>query len=66
MKRAGYTTHDVSMKYKINLDWTLFVAVNNLTNKQYAKATTISTKNQASIYRYEMGRDYRFALKYEF
>ncbi|WP_181403902.1 TonB-dependent receptor [Aliarcobacter cryaerophilus] len=54
------------MKYKINLDWTLFVAVNNLTNKQYAKATTISTKNQASIYRYEMGRDYRFALKYEF
>ncbi|WP_066347864.1 TonB-dependent receptor domain-containing protein [Aliarcobacter cryaerophilus] len=66
IKRAGYTTHDVSMKYKLNSDWTLFVAVNNLTNKQYAKATTISTKNQASIYRYEIGRDYRFALKYEF
>ena len=50
------------MKYKLNSDWTLFVAVNNLTNKQYAKSTTISTKiNQ--IYRYEMGRDYRFALK---
>ncbi|WP_323597599.1 TonB-dependent receptor domain-containing protein [Aliarcobacter butzleri] len=66
IKRAGYTTHDVSMKYKLNSDWTLFVAVNNLTNKQYAKSTTISTKNQANIYRYEMGRDYRFALKYEF
>ncbi|MDD2975133.1 MAG: TonB-dependent receptor, partial [Aliarcobacter cryaerophilus] len=66
IKRAGYTTHDVSMKYKLNSDWTLFVAVNNLTNEQYAKATTISTKNQSNIYRYEMGRDYRFALKYEF
>lgn len=66
IKRAGYTTHDVSMKYKLNSDWTLFVAVNNLTNKQYAKSTTISTKNQSNIYRYEMGRDYRFALKYEF
>lgn len=66
IRRAGYTTHDVSMQYKIASDWTLFLAVNNLTNKQYAKATTISTKNQADIYRYEMGRDYRFALKYEF
>jgi hemoglobin/transferrin/lactoferrin receptor protein len=66
IKRGGYTTHDVSMKYKINSDWTLFAAVNNLTNKQYANATTISTKNQANIYRYEIGRDYRFAVKYEF
>ncbi|MFX4176988.1 TonB-dependent receptor domain-containing protein [Aliarcobacter butzleri] len=66
IRRAGYTTHDINMKYKLNSDWTLFLAVNNLTDKQYAKATTISTKNQADVYRYEMGRDYRFALKYEF
>lgn len=66
IRRAGYTTHDINMKYNITSDWTLFLAVNNLTNKQYAKSTTISTKNQADTYRYEMGRDYRFALKYEF
>lgn len=65
IRRAGYTTHDINLEYKLK-DWTLFFAVNNLTNKQYAKATTISTKNQADVYRYEMGRDYRFALKYEF
>lgn len=65
IRRAGYTTHDINLEYKLK-DWTLFFAINNLTNKQYAKATTISTKNQADIYRYEMGRDYRFALKYEF
>ncbi|OCL88026.1 TonB-dependent receptor domain-containing protein [Arcobacter porcinus] len=65
IRRAGYTTHDINLEYKLK-DWTLFFAVNNLTNKQYAKATTISTKKQADVYRYEMGRDYRFALKYEF
>ncbi|MCT7445766.1 TonB-dependent receptor domain-containing protein [Aliarcobacter skirrowii] len=65
IRRAGYTTHDINLEYKLK-DWTLFFAVNNLTNKQYAKATTISTKDQADVYRYEMGRDYRFALKYEF
>ena len=65
IRRAGYTTHNINLEYKLK-DWTLFFAVNNLTNKQYAKATTISTKNQADVYRYEMGRDYRFALKYEF
>lgn len=65
IRRAGYTTHDINLEYKLK-DWTLFFAINNLTNKQYAKATTISTKDQADVYRYEMGRDYRFALKYEF
>ncbi|OCL87675.1 TonB-dependent heme receptor A precursor [Aliarcobacter thereius] len=65
INRAGYVTHDINLKYILK-DWTFFFAVNNLTNKQYAKATTISTKNQADIYRYEMGRDYKFALKYEF
>ncbi|MDX4011887.1 TonB-dependent receptor [Aliarcobacter skirrowii] len=65
IRRAGYTTHDINLEYKLK-DWTLFFAINNLTNKQYAKATTISTKNQADVYRYEMGRDYRFTLKYEF
>ncbi|CAM3428570.1 TonB-dependent receptor domain-containing protein [Arcobacter aquimarinus] len=64
--RGGYTTHDINMKYKLNSQWTLFAAVNNLTDKQYAKATTISTKNQANVYRYEMGRDFRFSVKYEF
>ncbi len=45
IRRAGYTTHDINMKYNIRIyDWTLFLAVNNLTNKQYAKSTTISTK----------------------
>lgn len=68
IRRNGYTTHDISMKYKpsTNSPWTLYTAVNNLTDKQYAKATTISTKNQADIYRYEMGRDFRFSVKYEF
>ena len=66
IRRAGYTTHDINMKYNITSDWTLFLAVNNLTNKQYAKSTTISTKNQADTYRYEMGRDYRFSVKYDF
>lgn len=65
IRRAGYTTHDINLEYKLK-DWTLFFAINNLTNKQYTKATTISTKNQADVYRYEMGRDYRFTLKYEF
>ena len=54
------------MKYKLNSDWTLFVAVNNLTNKQYAKSTTISTKiNQIYIdMKWEEIID--LLLKYEF
>ncbi|QKF74037.1 TonB-dependent siderophore receptor [Aliarcobacter faecis] len=61
--RGGYTTHDVNMKYDINSDWTIFLAVNNLTNKDYGKHTTLDRNGE---YRHEMGRDYRFALKYEF
>lgn len=61
--RGGYTTHDVNMKYNINSDWTIFLAVNNLTNKDYGKHTTLDRNGE---YRHEMGRDYRFALKYEF
>ena len=68
IKRSGYTTHDISSTYKPsrNSPWTFYAAIHNLTNKQYANATTISTKNQADVYRYEMGRDFRFSLKYEF
>ncbi|MBL3520489.1 TonB-dependent receptor [Arcobacter lanthieri] len=62
--RSGYTTHDINAKYKINSDWILFLAVNNITNKDYGKHTTLS--NAANQFRHEMGRDYRFALKYEF
>lgn len=61
--RGGYTTHDVNMKYNINSDWTIFLAVNNLTNKDYGKHTTLDRNGE---YRHEIGRDYRFALKYEF
>lgn len=61
--RGGYTTHDVNMKYDINSDWTIFLAVNNLTNKDYGKHTTLDRNGE---YRHEIGRDYRFALKYEF
>ena len=68
INRSGYTTHDISSKCKPsrNSSWTFYAAIHNLTNKQYANATTISTKNQADVYRYEMGRDFRFSLKYEF
>lgn len=61
--RGGYTTHDISAKYQINSDWALFLAVNNLTDKDYGKHTTL---DKDGLYRHEMGRDYRFALKYEF
>lgn len=69
IKRAGYTTHDINMQWKVSKAYplTLFLAVNNLTNKDYAKHTTIPETNYDSgIYRHEMGRDFRFALKYEF
>lgn len=65
-KRAGYTSHDINAKYDFNKNLTLFVGANNITNKLYANAMTISTKNQSDSYRYEMGRDYRFSVKYVF
>lgn len=64
-KRDGYTTHDINMMYKfsINSPFTLFASIHNLTNKEYGKHTTIA---RDGVYRKEMGRDYKFALKYEF
>ena len=67
-RRAGYTTHDVNMKWqtKVNSPWTFYAAVNNLTNKLYGSASSIAAKNQADNYRYEMGRDFRLSARYEF
>lgn len=66
--RGGYTTHDVSMRWKpsVKSPWTYFLAVNNLTDKNYAKHSTIAAKTDASLYREEPGRDIRLSFKYEF
>lgn len=66
--RSGYVTHDISAKYKpsANSAWTLFTAINNITNKAYGSHSTIASKNDADVYRLETGRDFRFAVKYEF
>ena len=45
--RGGYTTHDINMKYKLNSQWTLFAAVNNLTDKQYAKVNNYFYKKSS-------------------
>ena len=68
IQRAGYVTHDASLKYKpsSNSSWTYFVAVNNISDKYYANHSTIATKSSPEIYRNEMGRDFRFSIKYEF
>ncbi|WP_418185007.1 TonB-dependent receptor domain-containing protein [Aliarcobacter vitoriensis] len=61
--RSGYTTHNINAKYQVLNNLTLFATINNLTNKDYGKHTTLDRMGE---YRHEMGRDYRFALKYEF
>lgn len=68
IQRSGYVTHDISMKYKpsINSSWTYFVGVYNLTNKYYASHSSIAAKSNAELYRYEVGRDFKVSLKYEF
>ena len=68
IERAGYVTHDASLKYKpsSNSSWTYFVAVNNISDKYYANHSTIATKSSPDVYRNEMGRDFRFSIKYEF
>ena len=68
IQRAGYVTHDASLKYKpsSNSSWTYFVAVNNISDKYYANHSTIATKSSPDVYRNEMGRDFRFSIKYEF
>lgn len=65
--RGGYTTHDISTKYQSNKNspWTIYAAINNLTNKYYAPHTTL-TGSTLDDYRRDMGRDFRFTLKYEF
>jgi len=65
--RGGYVTHDISTKYQTSQSspWTFFVAVSNLTNKYYAPHTTLVGVD-ADDYRREMGRDYKFTVKYIF
>ncbi|WP_121627041.1 TonB-dependent receptor domain-containing protein [Poseidonibacter antarcticus] len=63
--RGGYTTHDISTKYKVGKNWTYYVAVTNLTNKYYAPHTTLSGSSDED-YRRDMGRDFKFSIKYEF
>jgi len=62
--RGGYTTHDISTKYQIG-NWTYYAAVTNLTNKYYAPHTTLSGSSDAD-YRRDIGRDFKFSVKYEF
>jgi len=65
--RGGYSTHDISTQYQISQSspWTFFLAVDNITNKYYAPHTTL-TGSDADDYRREMGRDYKFSIKYVF
>jgi len=64
--RAGYVTHDISTKYQTNKKspWTYYLAVTNLTDKYYANHTTLEDTN--GEYRRDMGRNYKFNIKYEF
>ena len=66
--RSGYTTHDVSAKIKPSLgsDWTYFVAVDNLTDKYYGVHSTIASSSDDSVYRREMGRNFKVSVKYDF
>lgn len=65
--RGGYTTHDISTQYQTskNSPWTFYVAVNNLTDKYYAPHTTL-TGSDDNDYRREIGRDFKFSIKYTF
>ena len=63
--RGGYTTHDISTKYQVGKKWTYYVAVSNLTNKYYAPHTTLSGSSDED-YRRDIGRDFKFSVKYEF
>lgn len=65
--RGGYTTHDISAKYKPSESspWSVFLAVNNLTDKYYAPHTTLVGSDDDD-YRREMGRSLELSLKYEF
>ena len=62
--RGGYTTHDISTKYQMG-SWTYYAAVSNLTNKYYAPHTTLSGSSDDD-YRRDIGRDFKFSVKYEF
>lgn len=68
IQRSGYVTHDISTKWQpsVNSSWTYFLAVNNLTDKYYGSHSSIASRSNAELYRYEAGRDFRFAVKYEF
>ena len=63
--RGGYTTHDISTMYRSNEDsaWTFYLAVSNLTDKYYAPHTTLTAND--GTYRRDMGRDFKFSIKYE-
>ncbi|MBU3013959.1 TonB-dependent receptor [Poseidonibacter lekithochrous] len=63
--RGGYTTHDISTKYQVGKKWTYYAAVTNLTNKYYAPHTTLSGSSDDD-YRRDIGRDFKFSVKYEF
>lgn len=65
VERAGYVTHDASMKFQtsVDSDWTYFVGVDNITDKYYGSHSTIDSGGN---YRREMGRDYKFTVKYVF
>lgn len=63
--RDGYITHSISTQFRAGetSPWTFYVAVNNLTDAYYTPHTTLETKS--GEYRADMGRDFRFSIKYE-
>jgi len=61
--RAGYTTHDISAKYQRG-SWTYYAAVTNLANKYYADHNTL--EDTSGDYRRDIGREFKFSVKYEF
>lgn len=63
--RAGYTTHDLQMRFKPTslkgLDFSL--ALNNIADKQYALHTSMYGSGNVI---YEAGRDLRVGMRYQF
>lgn len=65
MKREGYTTHDVQLRWKPTAlkDLTLAFAIYNLLDKEYSHHTSLA---QGGFATQEPGRDFRISAQYQF
>jgi hemoglobin/transferrin/lactoferrin receptor protein len=64
--RDGYITHDISTQYQPSKKspWTFYVAVTNITDEYYANHNTLADND--GDYRRDIGRDFKFSVKYVF